>query len=65
MIDEIDHLNGITYFDHLSSLKRLMIEKKYRKAKKYWNRNKFSSVLNIIAFKDIEIEIMNKIIIIF
>ena len=28
---EIDHLNGVTYFDHLSSLKRNMIEKKYKK----------------------------------
>ena len=28
---EIDHLNGITYFDHLSPLKRRMIEKKYKK----------------------------------
>ncbi|WP_440683321.1 peptide deformylase [Cysteiniphilum halobium] len=28
---EIDHLDGITYFDHLSSLKRKMIEKKYKK----------------------------------
>ena len=28
---EIDHLNGITYFDHLSPLKRTMIEKKYKK----------------------------------
>ncbi|WP_116963400.1 peptide deformylase [Fastidiosibacter lacustris] len=28
---EIDHLDGITYFDHLSPLKRQMIEKKYKK----------------------------------
>lgn len=28
---ELDHLNGITYFDHLSPLKRAIIEKKYRK----------------------------------
>lgn len=28
---ELDHLNGITYFDHLSPLKRRMIEKKYKK----------------------------------
>ncbi|WP_119344785.1 peptide deformylase [Facilibium subflavum] len=28
---ELDHLNGITYFDHLSPLKRKMIEKKYNK----------------------------------
>jgi len=28
---EIDHLNGITYFDHLTPLKRKMIEKKYKK----------------------------------
>ncbi|OIN83567.1 peptide deformylase [Francisella sp. TX07-6608] len=28
---EIDHLNGITFFDHLGSLKRKMIEKKYKK----------------------------------
>ena len=28
---ELDHLNGITYFDHLSPLKRSMIEKKYKK----------------------------------
>ena len=28
---ELDHLNGITYFDHLSPLKRKMIEKKYQK----------------------------------
>ena len=27
---EIDHLDGITFFDRLSSLKRQMIEKKYR-----------------------------------
>ena len=33
---EMDHLNGITYFDHLSSLKRKMIEKKY---KKLWLNN--------------------------
>ena len=34
---EIDHLNGITFFDHLGSLKRKMIEKKYKKtnARKY------------------------------
>ena len=31
---ELDHLNGITYFDHLSSLKRKMIEKKYAKLMK-------------------------------
>ncbi|GAB4221862.1 MAG: peptide deformylase [Francisella sp.] len=31
---EIDHLNGITFFDHLSSLKRQMIEKKYKKLMK-------------------------------
>ena len=28
---EIDHLNGITFFDHLSPLKRKIIEKKYKK----------------------------------
>ena len=28
---EIDHLDGITFFDHLGSLKRQMIEKKYKK----------------------------------
>lgn len=28
---EIDHLNGITFFNHLGSLKRKMIEKKYKK----------------------------------
>ncbi|QIV95200.1 peptide deformylase [Allofrancisella frigidaquae] len=28
---EIDHLNGITFFDHLGPLKRQMIEKKYKK----------------------------------
>lgn len=28
---EIDHLNGVTFFDHLGSLKRKMIEKKYKK----------------------------------
>ena len=28
---EIDHLNGITFFDHLGSLKRKIIEKKYKK----------------------------------
>lgn len=28
---ELDHLNGITYFDHLSALKRSIIEKKYKK----------------------------------
>lgn len=31
---EIDHLNGITFFDHLSPLKRKMIEKKYKKLMK-------------------------------
>ncbi len=31
---ELDHLNGITYFDHLSPLKRGMIEKKYKKLMK-------------------------------
>ncbi len=31
---EIDHLNGITYFDHLGPLKRQMIEKKYKKLMK-------------------------------
>ncbi|MED7819533.1 MULTISPECIES: peptide deformylase [unclassified Francisella] len=31
---EIDHLNGITFFDHLGSLKRKMIEKKYIKLMK-------------------------------
>ncbi|QIW11060.1 peptide deformylase [Francisella sp. LA112445] len=31
---EIDHLNGITFFDHLGSLKRKMIEKKYKKLMK-------------------------------
>ncbi|MBK2105598.1 peptide deformylase [Francisella philomiragia] len=28
---EIDHLNGVTFFDHLGPLKRKMIEKKYKK----------------------------------
>lgn len=28
---EIDHLNGITYLDHLSLLKRNMVKKKYKK----------------------------------
>ncbi|ORM38857.1 hypothetical protein A2G94_02520 [Francisella endosymbiont of Ornithodoros moubata] len=28
---EIDHLNGITFLNHLGSLKRKMIEKKYKK----------------------------------
>ncbi|AJC48335.1 peptide deformylase [Allofrancisella guangzhouensis] len=28
---EIDHLDGITFFDHLGALKRQMIEKRYRK----------------------------------
>ena len=31
---EIDHLNGITYFDHLSPLKRSIIEKKYKRIMK-------------------------------
>ena len=31
---EIDHLNGITFFDHLGSLKRKMIEKKYKRLMK-------------------------------
>ena len=31
---EIDHLNGITYIDHLSPLKRSIIEKKYFKFNK-------------------------------
>ena len=31
---EIDHLNGITYFDHLGSLKRKIITKKYNKLMK-------------------------------
>ena len=30
---EIDHLDGIVYFDRLSELKRAMMEKKYKKAK--------------------------------
>ncbi|MFZ9034893.1 MAG: peptide deformylase [Francisellaceae bacterium] len=28
---ELDHLNGVTFFDHLSPVKRQMIEKKYKK----------------------------------
>ena len=31
---EIDHLDGITYFDHLGPVKRQMIEKKYKKLMK-------------------------------
>ncbi|QLE79024.1 peptide deformylase [Francisella sp. Scap27] len=31
---EIDHLNGITFFDHLGAIKRQMIEKKYKKLMK-------------------------------
>ncbi|MCF6775886.1 peptide deformylase [Thiotrichales bacterium 19X7-9] len=31
---ETDHLNGITFFDHLSPLKRKMAEKKFSKAQK-------------------------------
>ena len=31
---ELDHLNGITFFDHLSPLKRQMVEKKYKKLNK-------------------------------
>lgn len=31
---EVDHLNGITYFDHLGSLKRKIIEKQYKKLMK-------------------------------
>lgn len=31
---EIDHLNGITFFDHLSPLKRLLLEKKLNKLRK-------------------------------
>lgn len=31
---EIDHLNGVLFIDHLSSLKRNMIMKKYKKAQK-------------------------------
>lgn len=31
---EIDHLNGITFFDHLSPLKRRLLEKKLTKIKK-------------------------------
>ena len=27
---ELDHLNGITFFDRLSNLKRKMVEKKYK-----------------------------------
>ena len=30
---EIDHLNGVVYFDHLSPLKRQMLEKKLKKSK--------------------------------
>ncbi len=30
---EIDHLDGIVYFDHLSPLKRKMVEKKFKKYK--------------------------------
>ena len=36
---EIDHLNGILFVDHLSSLKRNMILKKMIKAKKELQRN--------------------------
>ena len=31
---EIDHLNGVLFIDHLSSLKRNMLLRKYNKAKK-------------------------------
>lgn len=31
---EIDHLNGVLFIDHLSTLKRNMLLKKYRKAQK-------------------------------
>lgn len=31
---EIDHLNGVTFFDHLGAIKRQMIEKKYKKLMK-------------------------------
>ena len=31
---EIDHLNGITFFDHLGTVKRQMIERKYKKLMK-------------------------------
>ena len=31
---EVDHLNGVIYLDHLSSLRRKMLEKKYFKKRK-------------------------------
>ena len=31
---EIDHLNGVLFIDHLSSLKRNMLLRKYNKSKK-------------------------------
>ena len=31
---EIDHLNGILFLDHLSPLKRLMLQKKWKKSRK-------------------------------
>lgn len=37
---EFDHLNGVTFFDHLTPLKRKMLEKKYRK---YESRAKASA----------------------
>jgi peptide deformylase len=33
-LHEIDHLNGITFFDHLSALKRQMAEKKLQKVRR-------------------------------
>lgn len=32
---ELDHLNGITFFDHLSSLKKNLLEKKLKKLRKH------------------------------
>ena len=31
---EVDHLNGILFLDHLSPLKRLMLQKKWKKSRK-------------------------------
>ncbi len=36
---EIDHLSGVLFIDHISSLKRKMILRKLKKAKKYSSKN--------------------------
>ena len=35
---ELDHLNGITFYDHASSVKKDMIRRKMKKLKKKWEK---------------------------